>query len=111
MEDLEFDGTILGLDLAWSYERKSTIERGESDPNSEETDQWRKAMCRSLATNWQAWTVWIVPMRIDNATVGYALFQSPTGATPEDAPMLEGVYDRLEEVKALLAAQGVVHSQ
>jgi hypothetical protein len=107
-EDWEFDGTIDGLDLPWSEERLGPIERGEADPNEEELRQWRQAMCRKLATMGEAWIVWIVPVTVGKKIEGYAVFLLHSGGAPEDAPILEGVFDNLDEAKAALTEEGVI---
>jgi hypothetical protein len=51
------------------------IRRGDADPNEEELRQWRRAMCSKLAqgSDW-CWIAWIVPLWLDKAIAGYALF-------------------------------------
>ena len=108
MDDCEFYGEIDGLGLQWSDERASLIESGEVDPNEDELHQWRQAMCRKLAVNGEAGIVWIVPVTIGSKIAGYALFLFHAGGAPEDEPILEGVFESVEEAKATLAKEGVV---
>ena len=108
-EDWEFDGEIEGLGLPWSAGRLELIKRGEAEPNEEELKQWRQAMCRKLAdgSDW-CWIAWIVPVTIDKKIGGYALFLCDSGGNPDDAPVLEGVFDSFEEARSALTVQGAV---
>jgi hypothetical protein len=108
-EDWEFDGETEGLGLPWSPERLELIRRDEADPNEEELQQWRRAMCRKLApgSDW-CWIAWIVPLTIDTKIAGYALFVCASYGDPDDAPVLQGVFDTLEEAKSALTAEGAV---
>jgi hypothetical protein len=108
-EGWEFDGETDELELPWRPERRQLIDRGGAEPDEEELRQWRRAKCRALADNTEySWIAWAVPVRIEGATAGYALFVSGPDHDPDDAPILDGIFDSLEEVKAALAAEGAV---
>jgi hypothetical protein len=108
-EEWEFDGETEGLDLPWSPHRLELIEEGDVEPNDEELRQWRQAMARKLAagSGW-SWSAWMVPLRIERETAGYALFVSDAGGDPGDSPMLKGIFTNLEEAKAALRVIGAV---
>ena len=78
-EDWEFDGEIEGLGLPWSPERLKLIKRGEADPTEEELQ-----------------------------IAGYALFVGASEGDPDEAPILEGVFDSPEEAEAALTEKGAV---
>jgi hypothetical protein len=108
-ENWEFDGETEGTDLPWSSARLELIKRGETAPNDEELCQWRRAKCRALAADPEtAWIAWVVPLRVENTTAGYALFVSGPDNNPDDTPDLKGIFDRLGEAKAALMAEGAV---
>jgi hypothetical protein len=108
-EDWEFDGETEGLGLPWNPERLELIRRGEADPNEEELQQWRQAQCRKLApgSDW-CWIAWITPITINRKIAGYAVFVCSSAGDPDEAPILEGVFDSPEEAKAALTAEGAV---
>ena len=78
-EDWEFDGETEGLGLPWSPERLKLIKRGEADPTEEELQ-----------------------------IAGYALFVGASEGDPDEAPILEGVFDSPEEAEAALTEKGAV---
>ena len=106
-EDWEFDGEIEGLGLPWSPERLKLIKRGEADPTEEELNQWRRAKCRKLAANCH-WFAWLTPLTINEKIAGYALFVGASEGDPDEAPILEGVFDSPEEAEAALTEKGAV---
>ena len=105
-EDWEFDGEIEGLGLPWSPERLKLIKRGEADPTEEELHQWRRAKCK-LAANCH-WFAWLTPLTINEKIAGYALFVGASEGDPDEAPILEGVFDSPEEAEAALTEKGAV---
>ena len=107
-EDLEFDGSIDGLDLPWSPDRIRLINSGEADPDEDELIQWQQAKCGKLAKDLEAWMVWVVPIIIEGAIAGYALFLGHSNDDQDDAPGLEGVFDSVAEAISTLEAKGVV---
>jgi hypothetical protein len=106
-EDWEFDGEIEDLGLPWSPERLELIKRGEADPTEEELYQWRRAECRKLAAG-GCWFAWITPLTIGEKIAGYALFVGAAEGDPNEAPILEGVFDSPEEAEAALTEKGAV---
>jgi hypothetical protein len=104
-EDLDFDGELEGLILPWSPERLNLIKEEKADPNEEELDQWRRALCRKLAAG-SDWCrpAWIVPITIGREIAGYALFLC--NAADDSDPSLEGVFDSLQDAKAALMVVG-----
>ena len=108
-KDLEFDGETDGLDLPWSAERLDLITRGEAEPTEKELHEWRRAKCREFATSTDdCWIAWIVPLWIKKKIAGYALFVSDSAADPDEAPVLEGVFDSHDEARVALANAGAV---
>jgi hypothetical protein len=43
--------------------------------------------------------------------VGYALFVGPSYGDPDDRPILNGIFDSLDDAMALLRAEGAVADQ
>jgi hypothetical protein len=101
-DDWEFDGTIEGLELPRNSERIEMIRRGNAGPDEEELRQWRRALCSQLAQGSETcWYAWIVPLWLDQAIAGYALFL--VRPDPDSAPMLEGIYDTPDNAEDALA--------
>jgi hypothetical protein len=69
--------------------------------------QWREAKCRQAAADGEAWIVWVVPVTMDKLTA-YAAFHWDYGAAPEDPPVLDGIFESLDEAKAAFMADGYV---
>ena len=59
----------------------------------EEIHQWCRAKCRKLAAYWH-WTAWPTPLMIDEKIAGYALFVGYSDGDPNEAPILEGVFEQ-----------------
>ena len=51
--------------------------------------------------------VWIVPLWLEEKIAGFAAFIIDGYGAPEDAPILEGVFDSIDEATTALAAKGV----
>jgi hypothetical protein len=107
VEDWTIDGQIKGLALPWSAERRKLLETGEAEPSEEELLEWRRALAKHLATESEDTTlIWIVPLAQGAALDGFAAF-AVAGGGPEDPPILEGVFESIDEAKAALAEKGV----
>src|SRR5262249_37762580 len=107
-QDMDFDGTVDGLDLPWSDERSDLIERGKAEPTREELQQWREAMCRALIDSDQSWIAHIVPLWADKTVAAYAVFATDGTSDPDLPPVFKGVFDTLEAAQAGVAADGAV---
>ncbi len=59
-----------------------------------------------LAANGEGMITWFAPVELDQLT-GYAVFMFDPNGAPEDPPVLDGIYDSLEEAKRALATKGV----
>lgn len=105
-EEEDFDGWVQGLDLPWSESRRQQLESGEADPDETELRQWRRAMCRQQAEDGEAFIAYIVPMVEDKGIEGFAVFL--VNLESDDPPMLDGVFDSVNEAMAALRADGVV---
>jgi hypothetical protein len=105
----EFDGDIEGLELSWSEERLEMIEGGEAEPNEKELAEWRQAKAQLLADD-SEWSrvAWAVPLRIEGQVAGWALFLCEDD--PDDAPILNGIFESAEDAKIALAIEGVIAS-
>jgi hypothetical protein len=108
-EEWEFERDTEDLDLPWSAERRELIESGGDNPTEDELREWRRAMCRKLApgSDW-SWAAWIVPLWIEDKVAGYAAFLVDASGDPDEAPILEGIFDSIDEAKAALAIKGAV---
>ncbi|MER9580474.1 hypothetical protein [Mesorhizobium sp. M0276] len=97
-----FDGDLEGLNLAWKPERVAQIDDG-GDLTSVEFAEWQRAYCdqQVVAGADSVWPVWIVPIRLEGQTAGYATFLSQ-----HDDPTLGGVYETVEQAEAALSGQG-----
>jgi hypothetical protein len=102
-EDREFDGGLYQLDLLWTLERRDELTSGRADPTAQELHEWREASCR-WASNYTDWCypACIVSLRPRGLQVkGYALF-----LCQYDSPVLEGIYESVEEAKIALVRIG-----
>ena len=108
VEDYPYDRRMRGLDLPWSPERRKLIEAGDAEPNEEELLQWRRALAKQTATESEDMVlIWIVPLAHGPAIDGFAAFAVGGGEGPDDPPVLEGVFESMDEARNTLAEKGV----
>jgi hypothetical protein len=108
VENYTYHPAMKGLDLPWTPERRKLLEAGDAAPNEEELLQWRWAVAKQMATESEDKVlIWIVPLAHGPAIDGFAAFAIDGAGGPEDPPILEGVFESIDEATAALAEKGV----